>query len=279
MGVRQYITRPGAVVATSSVEPAGGAREVHLVVEPVEGLDLPVAMAAAGDAYRAALRELGLPAESAVFRRVFVPEAVAGAAAVAGDGAFGELADGGPVALSVVEQPPLPSGGPVLWAWHVHDRSGPPRKERGGAAVRLSRPGREHLWTTGLTAPAPTLVEAQTTEVFARCKRELGGFGGRLADHLLRTWVYVRDIDRDYGGMVRARRDLLARSGLTAATHFVASTGIQGRTASPDALYLKANRPLSPLAARLFSLMLNGMVSRRIRRFGHDPRAGSPCRG
>ena len=50
-------------------------------------------------------------------------------------------------------------------------------------------------------------------------------------------------------------------------------------TASPDALYLKANRPLSPLAARLFSLMLNGMVSRRIRRFGHDPRAGSPCRG
>lgn len=44
----------------------------------------------------------------------------------------------------------------------------------------------------------------------------------------MRTWIYVADIDVNYDGVVRARNDVFRRYGLTADTHYVASTGIGG---------------------------------------------------
>ena len=52
----------------------------------------------------------------------------------------------------------------------------------------------------------------------------------------LRTWLFCRDIDRTYGGVVKGRNDFFALNGLTADTHFIASTGIGGYTDSPDAV-------------------------------------------
>lgn len=52
-----------------------------------------------------------------------------------------------------------------------------------------------------------------------------------LGQHCVRTWIYVSDIDNNYAGMVKARNDIFARHGLTADTHYIASTGIEGRTA------------------------------------------------
>ena len=51
-----------------------------------------------------------------------------------------------------------------------------------------------------------------------------------MKTHLVRTWIYVADIDVNYSGVVKARNDIFAREGLTADTHFIASTGIGGRT-------------------------------------------------
>ena len=49
-----------------------------------------------------------------------------------------------------------------------------------------------------------------------------------IRDNLVRTWIYGADIDVNYDGVVRARNDVFHRYGLTAATHYVASTGIGG---------------------------------------------------
>lgn len=51
-----------------------------------------------------------------------------------------------------------------------------------------------------------------------------------LAENCLRTWIFVRDIDNNYSGMVKARNEVFAAKGLTPATHFIASTGIEGQT-------------------------------------------------
>ncbi len=51
-----------------------------------------------------------------------------------------------------------------------------------------------------------------------------------MATHLVRTWIYVADIDINYEGVVKARNDIFRRYGLTADTHFIASTGIGGAT-------------------------------------------------
>ena len=58
-----------------------------------------------------------------------------------------------------------------------------------------------------------------------------------IRDNLVRTWIYVADIDVNYDGVVRARNDVFRRYGLTADTHYIASTGIGGYSQtrqSPD---------------------------------------------
>ncbi|KGI61297.1 endoribonuclease L-PSP [Prevotella sp. DNF00663] len=52
-----------------------------------------------------------------------------------------------------------------------------------------------------------------------------------MSEHLVRTWIYVADIDNDYADIVKARNDVFAQYGLTTDTHFIASTGIGGATA------------------------------------------------
>ena len=48
--------------------------------------------------------------------------------------------------------------------------------------------------------------------------------------NLVRTWIYVTDIDVNYQGVVEARNDVFDQQGLTADTHYIASTGIGGAT-------------------------------------------------
>ena len=48
--------------------------------------------------------------------------------------------------------------------------------------------------------------------------------------NLVRTWIYVTDIDVNYQGVVEARNDVFDQQGLTANTHYIASTGIGGAT-------------------------------------------------
>ena len=47
----------------------------------------------------------------------------------------------------------------------------------------------------------------------------------------MRTWIYLKDVDVFYQGMVESRRALFAEHGLTGDTHFIASTGIEGACA------------------------------------------------
>lgn len=68
----------------------------------------------------------------------------------------------------------------------------------------------------------------QTLTLFERYIQSLKGTDMNIRDNLVRTWIYVADIDVNYDGVVRARNDVFHRYGLTAATHYVASTGIGG---------------------------------------------------
>ena len=84
-----------------------------------------------------------------------------------------------------------------------------------------------------------------------------------MKTHCVRTWIYVRDIDSNYAGLVKARNDVFAEDGLRHDTHYIASTGIGGATEGRNAVvaidfltrpdiqesdktYLKALSHLSP---------------------------------
>ncbi len=76
----------------------------------------------------------------------------------------------------------------------------------------------------------------QMAEEFAVADRKLAAAGGTLEANMQRTWIYCRDIDNNYAGLVVARREHFARNGLTADTHFIASTGIEGKSDPFDRL-------------------------------------------
>ena len=101
----------------------------------------------------------------------------------------------------------------------------------------------------------------QSRLLFAKYLDIIKPLGLELKTHCVRTWIYVRDIDSNYAGMVRARNEVFAEEGLD--NHYIASTGIGGasevRSAvvamdfltcpaikEEDKTYLKALSHLSP---------------------------------
>lgn len=68
----------------------------------------------------------------------------------------------------------------------------------------------------------------QTIALFEKYIRSMEGKGVDMKTHLVRTWIYVADIDVNYEGVVKARNDIFKRYGLTIDTHYIASTGIGG---------------------------------------------------
>ncbi len=54
--------------------------------------------------------------------------------------------------------------------------------------------------------------------------------------NVVRTWIYCRDVDNNYAGLVKARKEFFNKIGLTEKTHYIASTGIEGQSAEPHRL-------------------------------------------
>ena len=91
----------------------------------------------------------------------------------------------------------------------------------------LKRKGEGFRWESPIT---------QSSQMLTAYEELLQRFGATLADNCIRTWFYVRDVDTQYAGMVRARRENFIAQGLTPETHYISSTGIGGLPADTRAL-------------------------------------------
>ena len=70
----------------------------------------------------------------------------------------------------------------------------------------------------------------QTSLLFNKYLQIIADTDMTMERNLVRTWIYVTDIDVNYQGVVEARNDIFDKEGLTADTHYIASTGIGGAT-------------------------------------------------
>ncbi len=148
-------------------------------------------------------------------------------------------------AVAVVQQPPL-GGGKV--AMTVLLMSGTDNRKCADGLFQVAHNGVEELWATQLTATGPDAF-TQTQRLLDGYARQLEQQQCALADNCIRTWLYVNDIDNHYDGVVRARNAVFDAERLTDDTHYIASTGIQGRVADPhtrcmmNAVAIKGLRP------------------------------------
>ena len=108
-----------------------------------------------------------------------------------------------------------------------------PLYERGALEWEVPFEDKDFIWTQHIV-PADTTQdsEGQTQQIFEQYEASLKATGLCVKDNCLRTWLFVRDIDNNYAGVVKGRRDYFDKIGLTKQTHYIASTGINGN--DPD---------------------------------------------
>lgn len=137
-------------------------------------------------------------------------------------------------AVSIIQQPPLNRTKLVLMIYAVEDVV--VSREDDGTVI-MNRPHYTHLYNTQLFEKEGDSYE-QTKTVFGRYIKTLVRHDCTLEANCLRTWIFVQNIDRQYSGMVEARKELFSLEGLTPQTHFIASTGIEGQSVNSEVIVM-----------------------------------------
>jgi len=137
-------------------------------------------------------------------------------------------------ALSVVQQPPLNGSKASMLLYFVENVQ---LTSKADNTVAMERPHYQHLFHTQLHERKQD-VTFQTSHIFNSYCNSLSQEGASLGKNCIRTWIFVQNVDVQYAGMVVARREQFEREGLTPQTHYIASTGIEGRYIYPDVLVL-----------------------------------------
>ena len=175
------------------------------------------------------LMEGELKGSVAVIKRFFLSDAANQA-----DYLFAMQTETSDCALSVVEQAPLDGTKIALW---VYWQKGVQTRALPGGMFEVSHGAYRHFWCASACNRAIN-SEYQTRLLLNDYIMQLAEQGVNLADHCIRTWFFVQNVDVNYVGMVKARNEVFVTQNLTSETHFIASTGIAGRHADPKVLVL-----------------------------------------
>jgi enamine deaminase RidA (YjgF/YER057c/UK114 family) len=136
--------------------------------------------------------------------------------------------------VSVVQQPPLNGSKAMLWVYGVENTK---MEQKADGAVIMKRPHYSHVFHTQLHEKKGDPFQ-QTTSVFEKYITSLGNLHATLEANCIRTWLFIQDVDNQYAEMVKARKMLFEAENMTSKTHYIASTGIEGRYIYPNVIVL-----------------------------------------
>ena len=134
--------------------------------------------------------------------------------------------------VSYIQQPPLDGSKVAVWLYLQKGTEVVPMNN--STIVRHN--GYQHVWTFGLMDSTSATSYMQTWQTLFIYIDILKLFQATLEKNCVRTWFFVRDVDTQYGGLVKSRRECFVEQGLTPETHYIASTGIGGTPSDPKAL-------------------------------------------
>ena len=200
-------------------------KEYHAMIHVSQkGLTYTQQLEAVMEAYNGLLD--GLPGQpQTVFKRYFLSDAANQADEVI-------VTDMTDCAKSIIEQAPLDGSKIALWAYLM---TGVQTGVTKSGLYEVKHGGFRHLWN-GSAHNMATNSEYQTRLLFNEYNMQLLEEGCTVEANCIRTWLFVNDVDLNYGGVVRARNQFFFTQGLTVNTHFIASTGIGGRQQDPNVL-------------------------------------------
>ena len=224
---RSVVKGEGSMAEISKFEVEGGVTEYHVMVHATrpeqsfqEQLDAVL------NAYYN-LIDTELKGASSVIKRYFLSDA-----ANQYDTLLASVPEAPACACSVVEQAPLNGTKVALWAYLLTDIGAGSFNEE---LYRVQHGAYTHLWGGTSVSHAPS-SEEETSLLLKHYVMQLLSNGGHLADDCIRTWFFVQNVDVNYAGVVKARNEEFFTQNLTSKTHFISSTGINGRNADPSVL-------------------------------------------
>ena len=227
-----------AYVNTSRFEGKSGVKEYHLTVSPCRKAGFETQLESVNAAYNETLEALRLEPGTAVMRRFFCsnlpkqrPFLEKTRFSRHDDAEF-------PCSVSWICQPPEYPAKISLWAYHLEDPNGTAGRACGMEnTVAFRRGGMTHYRTCGLNLPSDGSTSyEQTRGIFNRYNAFLQEQGMSIGENVIRTWLFVQNIDANYTGMVEARKEFFLEHGLNPKTHFIASTGVEGSHINPSAI-------------------------------------------
>ncbi len=137
--------------------------------------------------------------------------------------------------VSLIQQSPLDGSKIAVWIYLIKGAD----VSYDGESAYVAHNDYCHIWTMGLINNDPVNEKSsymQTWNVMLRYIDILKNNNATLEANCIRTWFFVRDVDTQYGGLVKSRRECFIEQGLTQNTHYISSTGIGGNPADPKAL-------------------------------------------
>ena len=212
-----------ACAEASCFRGTSGVVDCHLTVRLTGNPDDPAG--ALEQAWLAALVAMGIDPSGTVLRRIFCSDVVNQAAPL------GKFARAYPGAVSIIGQSPLPAAKLAIWSQHLYDPACALITHGDDRGFSCARGDLTHHWLTGWCDTHADDSAGQTRRVLAAQDTWLATHGMTMADNVVRTWWFVRNIDTDYQGLVDARREIFTSHGLTEHSHYIASTGIAGAAA------------------------------------------------
>ncbi len=212
-----------------------GVSEWYVVMSPVDYESIETQLSWLKDAYLRTLDELGLKEDCAVWRRFHCSDLQNQAEHLRGD-AFSDGERSGACAVSWVGQAPAGDARVSLCAYFVSEQNGSVDLCRAENTVELDRGELKHFWRMGLSCAQVSESDEQSLSIFGEYCGELRKLGMTLRDHVVRTWLWVKDVDNNYQGLVDARNAVFAEEGLGQDSHTIASTGIEGEGCRADQL-------------------------------------------
>ena len=232
----QRITYTNANADVFTFDCGEGIKEYHAIIHVTDNkLTFMQQLDALMNAYQKMMSET-LLGSVAVFKRYFLSDAANQADDVV-------AIDGSDCAKSIVEQAPLDGTKIALWVYLMTDVE---TKLLPSELFEARHGQYRHLWNASAHNMAAN-SEYQTRLLFNEYVMQLVQEGCTLEANCLRTWLFVNDIDLNYGGVVRARNQVFFTQGLTNNTHFIASTGIGGRMHDPNVLTMMDNYAVAGL--------------------------------
>lgn len=226
MNKQQEISK-NALAEVFRYDVKNGVSEYHVMIHAIAPMQTcKEQLEAVLNAYHALLRT-ELEGAVAVFKRYFLSDAANQSEPLSAIST--EEPD---CALSVVQQAPLNGTKVALW---VFLQKGVETRKLPDGLFEVKHSVYRHLWGGGAFNRSID-SEHQTKQLLDEYILQLAGQGCNLADNCIRTWFFVQNVDVNYAGLVKARNEVFATQGLTPQTHYIASTGIEGRHADPKVL-------------------------------------------